>query len=76
MFKPKYLKIFIITIKMGFKNGGVSSKPMISQLLRIIDYKCTKIGTKVRNKSLVTCFLFHGQIYKLYYLQNLLFHKY
>ena len=28
------------------------------------------------NKSLVTCFLFHGQIYKLYYLQNLLIREY
>ena len=27
----------------------------------------------VPNKSLVTCLLFHGQIYKLSYLQNLLF---
>ena len=55
---------------MWFKNGCIYKINDISaatyhRLLNLIP-----------NKSLAACLLFHGQIYKLSYLQNFLFHEY
>ena len=50
--------------------GGVSTQPMIS------DATPHRLLKLFPNKSLVTRLLFHGQIFKLSYLEKLLFHEY